>query len=468
MKSWILLYGLAGVVSAQITGDNYALKWDNAALQAVRNTKLGPPMTARALAMTHTAMYDAWTAYDEKAMGTILGGTLRRPSSEWTLDNKVQAISFAAYDVLTDLFPTQSAIFNSVMASRGYDPKNNSTDLQTPAGIGHAAAQAMLELRHRDGSNQRNGYVDTSGYQSANTASQLNDATRWQPLQVPDGKGGFTIQKFLVPHWGGLIPFALASGDQFRPKVTLPVPGSVEYAAQALEAISYSGLLTDHQKMVAEYWADGPSSETPPGHWCLLAQEVSRRDGHSLDDDVKMYLALSNALLDSSIAAWDAKRAYDSIRPISAIHYLYTGKTIKSWGGPLVGPVRMDGVTWQPYQALTFVTPPFPEYLSGHSTFSAASAEVLKNFTGSDLFGFSLTFRSGGSLFEPGLVPAADVVLSWSTFTEAADEAGLSRRYGGIHFPQGDLDGRSLGRKVGAAVWTKAQWYIQGGDPGSN
>ena len=135
---------------------------------------------------------------------------------------------------------------------------------------------------------------------------------------------------------------------------------------------------------------------------------------------------------------------------------------MQAWGGPYLGTQTIDGGTWQPYQAATFVTPAFPEYVSGHSAFSAAAAEVLKRFTGSDRLGASYTQRAGTSRFEAGAVPKSDVTLSWATFTEAADQAGLSRRYGGIHFQDGDLMGRMVGRQVGAQVWTKAQAYITG------
>jgi hypothetical protein len=122
----------------------------------------------------------------------------------------------------------------------------------------------------------------------------------------------------------------------------------------------------------------------------------------------------------------------------------------------------IDGAHWQPYQPLTVVTPPFPEYCSGHSTFSAAGAEILQRFTGSDAFGASQTTPAGASRVEPEATPATDVTLAWATFSAAAAEAGLSRRYGGIHFEQGDLAGRALGRHVGAVVWDKAQAYITG------
>jgi hypothetical protein len=123
----------------------------------------------------------------------------------------------------------------------------------------------------------------------------------------------------------------------------------------------------------------------------------------------------------------------------------------------------MDGATWFPYQPTTFPTPPFPEYSSGHSNFSAAGAEILKRFTHSDRFGASVTLRAGSSRVEPGAVPASDLTLSWPTFSEAADQAGISRRYGGIHFEQGDLDARSTGRRVARRVWDKANDYWEGG-----
>ena len=138
------------------------------------------------------------------------------------------------------------------------------------------------------------------------------------------------------------------------------------------------------------------------------------------------------------------------------------GKSISSWAGPFQGTRRISGQNWQPYQAATFVTPPFPEFVSGHSTFSAAAAEVLKRFQRSDFFPYAVTIPAGSSLFEPGLVPARDLTLSWSTFSEAADEAGLSRRYGGIHFVDADLEGRKLGRLVGASVWEAASGFING------
>ena len=246
----------------------------------------------------------------------------------------------------------------------------------------------MLGFRHHDGSNQLGdlhpgAYSDTTGYRAVNTPATIVDPNRWQPLFVVNASGDVTTQVYTTPHWGRVIPFALASGSALRPVPPALYPSS-DYAKQAADLVALSAGLTDFQKVTAEYFADGPSSEFPPGHWALFAQFVSRRDNHSLDDDVKMFFALGNALLDAGICAWDAKLAYDSVRPVTAIHFLYAGQTILAWGGPGQGTKPIRGEFWRPYQLATVVTPPFPEYFSGHSVFSAAGAEVLKSFTGSD------------------------------------------------------------------------------------
>jgi hypothetical protein len=447
--------------------DNVVVQWDSACLQAVRDTIPGPTVVSRALAVLHTTMFDAWSAYDAAAVPTVMRRGWRRPAAEATDANKAQAVSFAAYRALVDLFPAASekAISDALMAQLGYDPANTSTDAATPAGVGNAAAAAVLDFRHRDGSNQLGdlhpgAYSDTTGYHAVNTPAAIVDPNRWQPLFVVNASGVVTTQVYTTPQWGKVIPFALASGSALRPPPPARYP-SPEYAKQAADLVALSAGLTDLQKVTAEYFADGPASEFPPGHWALFAQFVSRRDHHSLDDDVKMFFALGNALLDAGICAWDAKLAYDSVRPVTAIHFLYAGQTIQAWS-PFQGTQPIRGEDWRPYQVSTVVTPPFPEFFSGHSVFSAAGAEVLKSFTGSDVFGATATIPARSSVGEPGLVPATDITLSFPTFSSAADAAGMSRRWGGIHFEQGDLAGRSAGRVIGAAVWTKAQTYFDG------
>ena len=476
----VLLLAISAVVSSYATEPNVVIQWNQAALQAVRDSTLGPPMVARALAIIHTCAYDAWSAYDRDAIGTELGSSLRRPASERSLANKNEAISFAAYRAAVDLFPGDKAtVFDPLMAKLGYDITNTSTDVTTPAGIGNVACNAVLTFRHNDGSNQLGNltpsgvpYADYTGYVPVNLPSTvpvtdistIKDPNRWQPLTYFNGKAVVT-PTFIGAQWSKVQPFALSSAGEFRFFASLFGPalyGSSAYVEQAQELIDMSANLTDEQKMIAEYWANGPHSELPPGHWDLFAQFVSQRDHHTVDEDVKMLFALTNAIFDAGIASWDAKRDFDSVRPVTAICYLFHNTQIRSWGGPGKGTVTMLGSQWIPYQPSTFPTPPFPEYISGHSTFSAAGATILALWTGSEYFGDSVTFAPGSSTTEPGITPTQPVTLSWPTFHDAADQAGISRRYGGIHFKRGDLVGRAVGDLVGIQAWQKAQRYFNG------
>jgi hypothetical protein len=397
--------------------DDAALRWSEQTLAAIRALRTGPTVNARALAIVHTAMYDAWAAYDAVAVGTRLGGTLRRPPAERTLAYRSLAVSTAAYRALLGVFPARAADFRGLMTAMGYDPDDTSTDPASPAGVGNRAAAEVLAFRAGDGSNQAGGYADTSGYVPVNGPDQVVDPMRWQPLRVPDGAGGASVQKFATPHWGQVTPFALTSKDQFLP------PGPTKTTLLLLDqeitdTLLQSATLTDLTKVRAEYWADGPHSETPPGHWVLFANAVSRARGYSLDQSVKLGFAVANAGLDASIAAWNAKRRWDYVRPVTAVRERMKGKLVLAWAGPGKGTRLIRGETWRPYQAETFL--------------------------------------------EPGLTPLLPTPLAWATFSAAVDEAGRSRRTGGIHFPDGDGHGRALGTDVGRTAWARAQAYFAG------
>lgn len=441
--------------------DNVVLRWNEQALSAIRAVKPGPTVVARALAVVQTCVFDAWSAYDPVAVSTRLGGGLRRPAQEHTSDYKSAAISYAAHRALVDLFPSRRTDFDGLMAVMGYDPALASTDVTTPQGVGRVAADAVLEFCHADGANQAGGYRDTSGYVPVNTPDTVVDPLRWQPLRYSDGAGGTLVQTYVTPHWGKVVPFALTSPDQFPPPgPTLKNKQEYKKAVKAL--VLETAKLDDRKKVVAEYWADGPASELPPGHWNVFAQAVSRMRRHSLDQDVRLFLALDGAMLDASIAAWHAKRKWDFVRPVTAIREEYRGKTIQGWRGPYLGNGPIRGETWRPYQPDTFPTPPFPDYVSGHSTFSAAGAQVLSTFTGSDAFNLSVTVGAGTTRVEQGSVPSQDLRLSWATYTAAADEAGMSRRWGGIHFDDADLHARTMGRSIGTNAYHRAQAYSNG------
>jgi hypothetical protein len=447
--------------------DNLVLQWDEELLQAVRSQPPGPTVTARAIHVVHTAIFDAWAAYDARALGTRLRGSLRQPAAERTLANKNKAISFAAYTTLVDLFPAparQRDFAEQMAALYGADW---ALDTSAPVKVGKAAAQAVIDYRHADGSNQLNGYADTTGYRPVNTGDTVVDPWRWQPLRVP--LDGGPQQLATTPQWSKVKGFALKSPFQF----TVPGPDRLLNAFDPKHIDSLLALtsnLTDRQKVTAEFWADGPRSEFPPGHWAVIAQVLSRKRGHSLDTDAQLFFALGNALLDASIAAWAAKYRWDFVRPITAIRSRYKGKQVTSWLGPYMGyGQQVPGEQWIPYQDPRVVTPPFPEYVSGHSTFSSAASAILAKFTGSDSFGASVTVEVGTSLFEPktddhptGYTPAADITLSWPTLTAAAKDAGLSRRLGGIHFQDADEHGYNLGQRVGPNVLAQTMGYING------
>jgi hypothetical protein len=454
--------------------DDVVLKWDEQALAEIRFTKPAPTVVARVLAIVHTAMYDAWAAYDPTAVGTRLGGSLRRPADERTADYKSKAISYAAYRTLMDLFPTRSDDLTGFMSDLGYAPADASVDPTTPQGVGNLAAQAVIDFRHRDGANQLGDepegtpgvrYSDYTHYTPVNTWDQVVDPYRWQPLCVPTpppgaASCGGTVQRFATPQWGRVTPFALTSASQFAP----PLLNRAKLPDDAKQLVDIQARLTDEQKTIAYYWADGPGSELPPGHWAMVAQAASRAGGLSLDVNAKGFFALGNALLDASIATWNTKVVQDTVRPITYIRWLYKGKKVKGWAGLGSKMADEDGSAWIPYQEASVVSPPFGEYTSGHSAFSGAAQRVFNLVAGSDDFKLplSVTVAKGRSTIEPGLVPAKNLTLTFKSFTDAANSAGMSRRYGGIHFEQGDLNGRTLGAQIGSQAWAKAQAYFNG------
>lgn len=480
----------SGTASATTSaGDNVILRWNAALLDAIKVAKSGPPMVARAVGVLHTCTYDAWAAYDPVAVGTRLGGTLRRPAAERTVANKSEAISYAAYLAATDLYPASKPVFEALMTRLGYDPTKRPAGNGTPAGIGIRACRAVLDYRHGDGSNQLgvlypDPYSDYTGYAPRNEPMQLygynpvtvHDPDRYQPLIHPDPEGGKVTDGFLGAQWGSVrllqiqsLPAATQPVEQrlileeLR-RTTSPGParyGSARYVQQTKDLMAITSNLTERQKVIAEYWSDGPGTTTPAGHWMRLTDVVSRRDHNSLDEDVKLFFAMGNSQADAAVASWYVKRYYDSVRPITSARYLFGGQQVTGWGGPNQGTVIMDGSQWRPYQHETFPTPPFPEYVSGHSAFSFSAAAVLTAFTGSDRFGYSMTIPQGSMTFEHNL-PSTDITLTWPTFSYAAAQVGMSRRYGGIHFEDGDIHGRALGTAVGQLTWTLAQRYFHG------
>ncbi len=289
----------------------------------------------------------------------------------------------------------------------------------------------------------------------------------------------------------------------------------------------------DYARVLAEFWADGPDSETPPGHWFVLLNYVSdhpvfekRFKGEgailsNLEWDVKSYFILGGAMHDAAIAAWSIKGWYDYIRPISAIRYMAEigqssdngldnfheegiplidgyievveeGDVLAGSEGEHVGKIKLytwrghdyiddteteeAGVgwilaeNWWPYQRPSFVTPPFAGYVSGHSTYSRAAAEIITKLTGDEYFpgglGEFLAKKNEFLVFEEG--PSEDVILQWATYRDASDQCSLSRIWGGIHPPMDDIPGRIIGEKIGVNTFEFAEALFDVEKPEAN
>lgn len=480
--------------------------------------------------------------------------------------------------------------FDVLMEALCYPIDITTTEGDSPAALGNRIAEVVLEAGLVDRSNEAEGYIDPDYQPVnpplvvEESGTTLIDPNRWQPLRIEEmiSQNGVpvenAVQEFVDPHWGFVTGFALPDAGPLGMPIDPgdpPYLGDPEtdqsYKEGAVEVIRYSSLLdtragvrvdispgtigenplgtndgtgypanpvtgqpyvpnvvnqADFARAVAEFWADGPDSETPPGHWNTLANSVG--DGLApelriggtgpvvdrLEWDVKLYLVLNAANHDAAIAAWGSKGHYDYIRPISMIRYMgglgqssdpdgpayhpeglplvaglievitpaTTGSggrhahlsghegqiALRAYAGnppdPESGAGGVDwilAVDWVPYQAPTFVTPSFAGYVSGHSAFSRASAEVMAALTGSEFFPGGLgewTIAAGSLDFEAG--PETDLNLQWATYADASDQAGLSRLYGGIHVRADDFAGRVMGAGIGRAAWDRANQYF--------
>jgi hypothetical protein len=484
------------------------------------------------------------------------------------------------------------AEFDALMASMCLPTGRIRTRGDSPAALGNRIAAAILAAGKEDGSNELGGYKPTDYAPVnepmivIRPGTEMADPDRWQPLALEEqiAQNGLPlpgkVQAALGPQWGHVTPFAIAPGGTTGVPVDPGPPPSLhgaadgaEFKAQAVDVIRKSSQLDasdgveidispgalgdnslgaddgtghpvnpvtgeayepivvprgDYTRALAAFWADGPRSETPPGHWNTLANATvdapgfSRRIGGTgeeldpLEWDTKMYLALNGAVYDAAIAAWGVKGYYDTARPISMIRYMgglgqssdpegpsyhvdglplvpglievvteessapgerhealaeHLGEiAIHAWAGNPEDPeTQVSGadwilaVEWLPFQLPTFVTPAFPGYVSGHSTFSRAAAEVLTAMTGSEYVPGGLgSWTVPAESLEVENGPSVDVPLQWATYYDAADQAGQSRIYGGIHITADDYNGREIGSLCGIAAWDTAQRYFDG------
>ena len=575
-----------------LQGKSVARVWDEALLDAIRRDVPAPTVHARNLFHTSAAMWDAWAAYDPQADGYFVHEKLQaddvRAARETAISYAAYRILLWRYSRAAGLQETFDELVDT-MRSLCYRIDYVSTEGDSPAALGNRIAAAAIAYGARDGSLEDQRYVDTD-YRPVNAplvvaepGAPMTDPNRWQPLALAQivAQNGLPIpgnvQRFVGPHWGHVKGFALPPAADGTPIDPGPPPrlGETDAAFEraAVEVIRDSSYLDpsdgvqidigpgalggntlgtndgdghdlnpatgepyepdmvlrgDYTRALAQFWADGPASETPPGHWNTVANDVSDTPGFRfriggtgpevdrLEWDVKLYFALNGAVHDAAIAAWGLKGSYDSVRPISMIRYMaglgqssdpdapsydpqglplvpglvevvterssapgaehahlvgHDGEiAIRAWRGNPEDPATdtagvgwILATEWVPFQLSTFVTPAFAGYVSGHSTFSRAAAEVLTAFTGTPYFPgglFEATVPAESLQVELG--PSRDVVLEWATYYDAADQAGVSRLYGGIHIAADDFGGRRIGSECGKEAWALARRYFDG------
>jgi membrane-associated phospholipid phosphatase len=403
-------YVLLGLLLCASAPADVVTDWNNAALDAIRAGKTPPPKASRALAIMHAAIYDAVNGISRRSESYLV------PSAVPASASPEAAASTAGHMVLIALFPAAAASFDALHAST---LAAISDGLQKNSGIhwGESVAAQILADRATDGS------------EAAVPPPSHSGLGYWVPTPP-------AYAPYLLPQWGLLKPFSMNTSTHFRPAGP-PALASAKYAADFNEIKTLGAAVgstrTADQSQIALFWADGAGTETPPGHWNSIAQQVGAALGNTMEDNARLFALLNLAMADAAICAWDAKYTFDFWRPVTAIR-----------NGDLDGnPATETDPTWSSF----IVTPPFPDYVSGHSTFSGAASAVLALFFGTDNIRFTT-----GSDFLPG------VTRTFSSFSAAAQEAAVSRLYGGIHFRSANEDGLHAGLNIGA--WAFAN-YLQ-------
>lgn len=565
--------------------------WNEQVLNAIRRDIPEPGVHARNLFHSSVAMWDAWVAYDDVGVGVVVRESVTAAdvvdAREIALSYAAHEVLSHRY-VQAAGGDVSLACFDAQMTALGLDPTNDNSSGTDPVAVGNRIGKAVVQYYADDGANEANGYADPGGYEPSNPLLTIDSVfftpdvpDLWAPINLAEAvtQNGIAaesgVQVYIGPHWGGVEPFALqrsAPGQTYF-EGSLPAYDSPQMDAWLIEVLrktawldttnatvmdvspgafgnsplgtdSGSGhalnpatgqpyppnpvLRADLGRVLAEFWADGPDSETPPGHWNTLANNAVAHPAFervlfgetsvdALEWDIKMYLALNGAVHDAAIAAWELKRESESARPVALIRYRggqgqSTDPALPNYsteGLPLVPGLielitdtsslpgeRHDGlqhfvgqiavytwrgepgdsmteagghgweraVEWMPYQRRTFVSPAFPGYVSGHSTFSRAAAVALEQLTGDAFFpGGLATFSAVENeylVFEQG--PSTSVTLQWATYADAADQAGQSRLWGGIHIAPDDFDGRVIGATVGELAVDKARLYYDG------
>lgn len=405
MRRNLLLTAIAALTACTSLRADVVTDWNEILLDAIRVDRTSPPVASRAMAIVHVAIYDAVNGVDPTHEAYYVESTAAADGA-----SAEAAAVAAAHLTLSALFPMQVETFNAAATAALAEIADGAAK---DAGIawGEQVAAAILTLRTNDGSG------DVVDYTPGNLPGN------WIPTPA-----GFAAA--LLPQWPEVTPFAMTSGSQFRTGGP-PALTSAEYATACNDVKAFGraegSSRTEDQSQIARFWVNGPGTATPPGHWNMIAQTVAEQQGNTLAENARLFALLNIALADAAIVSWDNKYTYDHWRPVTAIVMADTDGN----------DATEADAAWLPF----IPTPPFPEYTSGHSTFSGAAAKVLELFFGTD----DIAFTTPGD----GL---PDVERSYTSFSQAADESGRSRIYGGIHFEYANQDGLRSGRDLGEFV----------------
>ncbi len=569
-----------------------ARRWNEAMMWSIRRDLPRPTVHARNLYHVSAAMWDAWAAFSPTAQGVFFTEKPTATDVSAARNEAVAYAAFRVLDYRYKNAigaKVSQACYRALLTKQGYDPNDTTLTGDSPRAVGNRIAKAIIDANVNDGANETNNYADTTNFRAVNSPMPVESATRtaatdidlWQPLDlaIAATQNGIVlapgVQGYIGAQWKDVKPFALTRATPTSlygnlgtpPHISAATMGwvvdvirkSSKLAPVASETIDISPgkygnnplgsnagtghpmnpvtgqpydanvvPLGDFSRVLAEFWADGPKSETPPGHWNVLANQASdhpmftrkwKGQGQALDPlewDVRIYLALNGAVHDAAIVAWEAKRAFVCSRPITHIRSSaakgqssnpsgpaydanglplepglievitaessapgqrhahlagFVGEiAIKAWVGEpgdfkhqLSGVGWVRAAEWVPYQKRNFVTPAFPGFISGHSTFSRAAAEVLTAAMGSQYvpggLGEAVIAKDVSLTFEKG--PSVPVKLQWATWYDAADQAGQSRLWGGIHIEPDDFVGRQNGSEVGVKAFAKAETYMR-------
>ena len=404
---------------------------------------VAPPVEARNGAILHLAIYDSVYALSEEPTSSDIVELPDAPAEA----SQEAAVVGSSYTVLSRLFPEQEAIFAEQRERSLADISDNNAAKKAGFNFGVDVAEAILDERNYDGAS-----FAQAPYKPGTAAGDYKEIKEPNPVEpLPDNltEEGLVETTALLPYWGRIIPFAIDSTAAFRPQGQ-PNFSSRNYA-QDLEEVRRKGALTNTEQTtvnrtedeteIAQFWSyDRPDTFRPPGQWNQIAQEVAIDFDNSLEANALLFAQLNVAMADAGIVAWDAKYAYEQLRPVTAIRNADNDNN----------PYTTADSEWEPLIG----TPDFPDYISGHSAFGGAAAGVLEDFFGEDK-SFEISSQE-----LPGISRSFTSMGNMSSFEVAARENADSRLFGGVHVDISNVDGVSTGLYVADFVLNESGFFI--------